>query len=62
MKVLEGSKKIPLKENVDEALNQCPNVHSVIVIKRTGAEVNWVDSRDVDYHEITARMDLDCEA
>ena len=58
---LRGSKKIPLKENVDEALRQCPNVHSVIVIKRTGAEVNWVDSRDVDYHQITARMDLNCE-
>ena len=58
---LRGSKKIPLKENVDEALERCPNVHSVIVIKRTGAEVNWVDSRDVDYHEITARMDLNCE-
>ena len=58
---LRGSKKIPLKENVDEALDRCPNVHSVIVIKRTGAEVNWVDNRDVDYHEITARMDLNCE-
>jgi acetyl-CoA synthetase len=58
---LRGSKRIPLKENVDEALNHCPNVHSVIVIKRTGAEVNWVDSRDVDYHQITARMDLNCE-
>ena len=58
---LRGSKRIPLKGNVDEALNQCPNVHSVIVIKRTGAEVNWVDSRDVDYHQITARMDLNCE-
>ena len=58
---LRGSKKIPLKANVDEALEQCPNVHSVIVIKRTGAEVNWVDNRDVDYHEITARMDLNCE-
>jgi len=58
---LRGSKKIPLKENVDEALERCPNVHSVIVIKRTGAEVNWVDNRDVNYHEITARMDLNCE-
>jgi acetyl-CoA synthetase len=58
---LRGAKKIPLKENVDEALERCPNVHSVIVIKRTGAEVNWVDNRDVDYHEITARMDLNCE-
>jgi len=58
---LRGSKRIPLKENVDEALKRCPNVHSVIVIKRTGAEVNWIDGRDVNYHEITARMELNCE-
>ena len=58
---LRGSKRIPLKANVDEALERCPNVHSVIVIKRTGAEVNWVDRRDVDYHDITARVDLNCE-
>ena len=58
---LRGSKRIPLKANVDEALERCPNVHSVIVIKRTGAEVNWVDRRDVDYHDITARVDINCE-
>ncbi|MDC0072268.1 acetate--CoA ligase [Gammaproteobacteria bacterium] len=58
---LRGSKRIPLKANVDEALERCPNVHSVIVIKRTGAEVNWVDRRDVDYHDITAHVDLNCE-
>jgi len=58
---LRGSKIIPLKENVDEALKQCPNVHSVIVIKRTGGEIAWVDNRDVDYHEITARMNSGCE-
>ena len=58
---LRGSKRIPLKQNVDQALIQCPSVHSVIVIKRTGAEVNWVENRDVDYHAITARMDSNCE-
>jgi len=58
---LRGSKRIPLKENVDEALKQCPNVHSVIVIKRTGGEIAWVDNRDVDYDEITARMISSCE-
>ena len=58
---LRGSKIIPLKENVDEALKQCPNVHSVIVIKRTGGEIAWVDNRDVDYDEITARMNSSCE-
>ena len=58
---LRGSKRIPLKQNVDQALMQCPSVHSVIVIKRTGAEVNWEENRDVDYHAITARMDSNCE-
>ena len=58
---LRGSKRIPLKQNVDQALMQCPSVHSVIVIKRTWAEVNWVENRDVDYHAITARMDSNCE-
>ena len=58
---LRGSKRIPLKQNVDQALMQCPSVHSVIVVKRTGAEVNWEENRDVDYHAITARMDSNCE-
>jgi acetyl-CoA synthetase len=58
---LRGSKRIPLKENVDEALKQCPNVHSVIVIRRTGGEIAWVDNRDVDYHEIIARMESHCD-
>ena len=58
---LRGSKIIPLKENVDEALIQCPNVHTVIVVRRTAAQVNWVENRDVDYQTITASMDSDCE-
>ena len=58
---LRGSKIIPLKENVDEALIQCPKVHTVIVVRRTAAKVNWVENRDVDYQTITASMDSDCE-
>ena len=58
---LRGSKIIPLKENVDEALIQCPKVHTVIVVKRTAAKVNWVENRDVDYQTITTSMDSDCE-
>ena len=34
---LRGGKKVPLKENVDEALQGCPNVHTVLVMTRTGA-------------------------
>ena len=58
---LRGSKIIPLKENVDEALIQCSDVHTVIVVKRTAAQVNWVENRDVDYQTIINSMASDCE-
>jgi len=57
---LRGSKKIPLKANVDEALEHCPDVHSVFVVKRTQADINWVESRDVDYESITASAEKEC--
>ena len=59
---LRGSKKIPLKNNVDTALKDCPNVHTVFVIKRTNAEVDWDDKRDVDYQEIINLVPKECEA
>jgi len=59
---LRGSKKIPLKNNVDTALEDCPNVHSVFVIKRTNANVDWNDKRDVDYQEIIDSVPSECEA
>ena len=59
---LRGSKKIPLKNNVDTALEDCPNVHSVFVVKRTDADVNWNDRRDVDYQEIIDSVPSECEA
>ena len=57
---LRGAKKIPLKQNVDEALIDCPNVHTVFVVNRTGAEVNWVNDRDVSYQEMVSSMSPDC--
>jgi acetyl-CoA synthetase len=57
---LRGSKPIPLKANVDEALQQCPNVHSVIVLKRTGGRIEWHASRDIWYHEVMATASADC--
>lgn len=59
---LRGSKKIPLKNNVDTALEDCPNVHSVFVVKRTNAEISWNDKRDVDYQEIIDSVPSECEA
>ena len=59
---LRGSKKIPLKNNVDKALEDCPNVHSVFVIKRTNAKISWNENRDIDYQKIIESVQSDCEA
>ena len=58
---VRGGKTVPLKHNVDAALAQVDCVDSVIVIKRTGCEIDWVDGRDVWYHEATAAVSDDCE-
>ncbi len=50
---LRGGKFVPLKKNADEALAACPNVHSVVVVRRTGNSIPWQNSRDVWYHELT---------
>ena len=44
---LRGGRTVPLKANVDAALEQCPDVHSVFVVRRTKADVPWFDGRDV---------------
>jgi len=51
---VRGGRTVPLKENVDEALINCPGVHSVITVKRTGNEVPWNPTRDIWYSELTA--------
>ncbi|MAW27887.1 MAG: acetate--CoA ligase [Gammaproteobacteria bacterium] len=58
---LRGGKSVPLKANTDEALNICPNVHTVIVVERTGGTISWKEGRDVWYHEITASASDECE-
>lgn len=57
---VRGGKPIPLKQNTDLALENCPNVHSVIVVKRTGGDINWHEPRDVWYHEATAEQPKQC--
>jgi acetyl-CoA synthetase len=57
---LRGGKKVPLKANADKAINQCPNVHTCIVVKRGGEPVEWHDKRDVWYQEAMADASSDC--
>ena len=57
---MRGGKKIPLKANADKALAACPHVHTVIVVKVTGGDINWVGQRDIWYDEAVATASVDC--
>jgi acetyl-CoA synthetase len=57
---LRGGRKVPLKRNADTALRQCLDVNTVIVVKRTGGEIDWVEGRDHWYHEVCAAAFPDC--
>ena len=57
---VRGGRTTPLKANTDKALEQCPDVHSVIVVKRSGADVAWTGGRDVWYHEQVEQAADDC--
>src|SRR3990172_8296866 len=58
---VRGAKKIPLKAHTDAALQNCPEVHTVIVYKRTGGKIEWNDQPDVWYQEICARQSTECK-
>ena len=56
-----AGKIISLKNNVDIALKRCPNVKSVLVIKRTGNKINMFPNRDVWWHEEKLKVSKNCE-
>ncbi|MDB4158375.1 acetate--CoA ligase [Gammaproteobacteria bacterium] len=58
---LRGGKKVPLKANVDKALEGCPDVKNTLVIKRTGGDISWNSSRDVWYEEVSKEVAATCE-
>ena len=55
-----GGKSVPLKANVNKALENCPHVHTVIVTKVTGNVIEWNDERDIWYAESVADASADC--
>ena len=57
---VRGGRAVPLKANVDEALAQCPDVSTVLVVKHRGATINWSEARDVWYHEAKAGEEPSC--
>ncbi|NYT47458.1 MAG: acetate--CoA ligase [Candidatus Methanofishera endochildressiae] len=56
-----GGKIVPIKAVVDTALESCPSVQSVVVIKNSGNKVAWNDSRDLWYHQLMAEASTECE-
>lgn len=59
---VRGAKAIPLKDNVDQAIARptVTTLEKVLVVKHTGADVGWVDDRDVWLHEIENTVAADC--
>jgi acetyl-CoA synthetase len=61
---VRGGKHVPLKDNVDAALTRkgtevCENV---LVVKRTGGDIEWKEGRDVWYHDLVDKQAADCPA
>ncbi|MCG6886899.1 MAG: acetate--CoA ligase [Proteobacteria bacterium] len=57
---LRGGKPVSLKANTDIALARCPNVHTVLTVKRTGGKIDWKDGRDIWYHHAMVEASNDC--
>ncbi|WP_332716270.1 acetate--CoA ligase [Pelagibacterium mangrovi] len=56
-----GGKTVPLKANVDTALEDCPGVEKVLVVKNTGADIAMKGSRDLWWHEAAKTVEPVCE-
>jgi acetyl-CoA synthetase len=59
---LRGGRKVPLKANADIAVQKAGGVRHVLVVKRTGGEIDWTPGRDVWYREAAERVSTKCPA
>jgi len=59
---VRGGKAIPLKENADAALTKTAGGEKMLVVRRTGGEINWDPSRDLWLHEELVKVSSDCPA
>ncbi len=58
---IRGGKKIPLKKNVDEAVQNCPNIKNTLIIKRTGDSIAWNPDKDLWYEELKEKVSDTCD-
>ena len=59
---VRGGKTVPLKANVDQALENrgVTSIESVVVYRHTEADIAWDENRDVDWKTLTARASVEC--
>ena len=57
---MRGGRKVPLKANADKALEKCPSVQRVFVVKRTNSPVAWTAGRDYWLGEEMLTVSADC--
>ncbi len=57
---VRGGKKVPLKVNTDKAIEKCPMVEKVLVVKRTNGDVPWIAGRDVWLDDELEYVSADC--
>ncbi|MDL2352781.1 MAG: acetate--CoA ligase [Pseudomonadota bacterium] len=57
---MRGGKLVPLKANVDAALEQCPSVDAVLVVRHVGNDSGFVDGRDHWWHKLRDAVSPDC--
>ena len=57
---IRGGRIVPLKANVDKALERCPECKNVLVIKRTGGKINWAEGRDLWWEEEMSTVSKEC--
>lgn len=55
-----GAKAVPLKANTDEALEECPDVDTVIVLEHTGGTIAWNNDRDLWWHDFVDDQSPEC--
>ncbi|WP_299772703.1 acetate--CoA ligase [uncultured Pseudoteredinibacter sp.] len=61
---LRGGKHVPLKQNVDNALEHCQHseVEKILVLRHTQGDIDWHADRDVDLAELVNQQSSDCPA
>lgn len=57
---MRGGRAIALKASADKAMEKCPKVDRCIVVKRTGATIDWREGRDHWYEDVMSRSSADC--